>query len=290
MTQTIDIRKTQAELIRSESERLMEYFNALPPEALEKPSPCEKWSVGEVIAHLVWHVETYRGMMERGLRGDLSPTEGLPSVPSGTPNRQEIVDGAYGQAAIDRRRSLGQDLILAFTEQYGRLNNLLAGIVPEDWDKPCWHVAGLRSVESFLPTFLMELAVHEWDIHSTQEPSPAVSEEIMPLLMDKIPGKLGRPWSIAFPAMDDSTGPICYRFDLTGEAGEKLDLLVEGDKARMEHAGEGPANLTLAGDTSTFILLMYGRLSLDSAIATGGFDAKGNMGLVPSFDRWLEGK
>ena len=48
----------------------MEYFDSLFPETLEEPSPCEKWTVGEVIAHLVWHVETYRGMMERGLRGD----------------------------------------------------------------------------------------------------------------------------------------------------------------------------------------------------------------------------
>jgi len=216
--QATDKANEMVELIKSESERLMEYFDSLSPETLEEPSPGETWTVGEVIAHLVWHVETYRGMMERGLRGDQSPTEGLPSVPPGTPNRQAIVDESYGQAAIDRRRILGQDLILSFTEQYGTLNNLLAGIIPEDWDTPCYHVAGLRSVESFLSTFLMELAVHEWDIRSTQEPSPAVSEGIMPLLMDKIPGKLGRPWSIPFPNMTDSTDPVIYRFKLSGVA------------------------------------------------------------------------
>ena len=133
--QTTNHASALVKLIKSESERLMEYFDSLSPEDLEKASPCEKWTVGEVIAHLVWHVETYRDMMERGLRGDLSPTEGLPSVPTGTPNRQVIVDESYGQAAIDRRRSLGRDLILSFTEQYGKLNTLLAGITPEDWDK-----------------------------------------------------------------------------------------------------------------------------------------------------------
>ena len=71
-----------------------------------------------------------------------------------------IVDESYGQAAIDRRRSLGRDLILAFTDQYGLLNDLLAGIDPQDWGKPCYHVAGSRSVESFMTTYLMELAVH----------------------------------------------------------------------------------------------------------------------------------
>jgi len=30
-----------------------------------------------MIAHLVWFAETYGGMMERGLRGDLSPPKGF---------------------------------------------------------------------------------------------------------------------------------------------------------------------------------------------------------------------
>lgn len=288
--QTLDIRKTQVELIRSESERIMEYFNALPPEALEKPSPCENWNVGEVIAHLVWHVETYRGMMERGLRGDQSPTEGLPSVPAGTPNRQVIVDEAYGQAAIDRRRSLGQDVILAFTEQYGLLNDLLAGIGPNDWDTPCYHVAGSRSVESFMTTYLMELAVHEWDIRSTREPSPTVSDRLMPILMDKIPGKLGRPWSISFPTTFASTEPIRYRFKLTGVDSQQLDVVVEDNKARQEAAVEAPANVSITCDANTFALLMYGRFSLGSAMAAGRLTAEGDKALITDFDSWLAGR
>ena len=287
MMQSIVTRKTQVELIRSESTRLMEYFNALPPEALERPSPCEMWNVGEVIAHLIWFAEYYGGIMERGLRGDQSPTGGFP--PPGTPNRQVIVDEFVGQAAIDLRRSLGQKLIPAFNERYDWLNDMLKGMGPEDWDKLCYHSTGLRSVASFLPTLISELALHEWDIRSTLEPSPPVSQESMSVLMEKIPSNRSRPWSISFPDMKDAPGPIRYCFELTGEAGGKQDILVEGNKARMEPAGDGSANLTLAGDTSTFILLMYGRLRLETAIATGGFDAKGDPGLVPGFDLWLEG-
>ena len=287
--QSVDIRKTQVELIQSESKRLMKYFNSLPLDALELPSPCEMWNAGEVIAHLVWFEEYYGGLIERGLRGDHSPTEAFPSLPPGTPNRQVIIDESVGQSAIDLRRSLGQKLIPAFNERYDWLNDMLKGMGPEDWDKLCYHSTGLRSVASFLPTLISELALHEWDIRSSLEPSPPVSEESMPVLMEKIPGNRGRPWSISFPDMKDAPGPIRYRFELTGEACGKRDILVEGNKARMEPAGDVSANLTLAGDTGTFILLMYGRLRLESAIATGGFDAKGNLGLVPGFDRWLEG-
>ena len=79
--QLIDTSRTQAELIRTESERIMEYFDSLSPEDLEKPSPCERWTVGEVIAHLVWHVETYRGMMERGLVTTFPPLRGCLRFP-----------------------------------------------------------------------------------------------------------------------------------------------------------------------------------------------------------------
>ena len=51
--QLIATSRTQAELIRTESERIMEHFDSLSPEDLGKPSPCEWWAVGEVIAHLV---------------------------------------------------------------------------------------------------------------------------------------------------------------------------------------------------------------------------------------------
>ena len=287
--QSIVTRKTQVELIRSESTRLMEYFNALPPEALESASRCEMWNAGEVIAHLVWFEEYYGGLIERGLRGDHSPTEAFPSLPPGTPNRQVIIDESVGQSAIDLRRSLGQKLIPAFNERYDWLNDMLKGMGPEDWDKLCYHPTGLRSVVSFLPTLISELALHEWDIRSTLEPSPPVSQESMSVLMEKLPSNRSRPWSISFPDIKDIPGPIRYRFELTGEAGGTQDILVEGDKARMEPAGEGSADLTLAGDTSTFILLMYGRLKLESSISSGRFKAEGDLGIIPNFDRWLEG-
>jgi uncharacterized protein (TIGR03083 family) len=272
-------------LIRSESERLKQYVSGLSPQALDRASPCELWNVGDVIAHLVWFAETYGGMMERGLRGDLSPTKGFPA--SGT-LRGPAVEELYGQAAIARRRSLGQKLIPTFNERYDRLNDMLKGIGPADWDKPCFHTLRIRPVQSFLPTIIQELAVHEWDIRSSIEPAPALSVESIPILMEKLPSN-NRPWTLPFQSRSASSGPIRYRFELTGVAGCRRDIVVEGDKARMETQGEGPADLTLAGDTDTFVLLMYGRLRLGSSIAAGRFKGKGDRELIPVFDRWLEG-
>ena len=166
--QSTDTRSAMVELIKSESERVKEYINSLPTEALTLPTPCPMWNVGEVVAHLDWFAETYGGMMERGLSGDLSPTEGFPApdVLSG-----EQIHELYGQAAITLRRSLGENLFSAFNNRYDWLNHMLSGISPDDWDKPCYHTRRIRSVESFIPTIFTELAVHEWDIRSALEPS-----------------------------------------------------------------------------------------------------------------------
>jgi len=284
--QSIDTYQAQVKLIESETERLKEFVSALPAEALERPSPCERWDVGDVIAHLVWFAETYGGMMERGLRGDLSPTEGFPAVPGTVswPALEEL----YAQAAIDQRRSLEQKLLPTFNERYDWLNDMVKGIGPEDWDKPCYHILRIRPVHSFLPTIFAELAVHEWDIRSTLEPSPPLSVNSVPVLMEKIPGN-GRPWILPFETASTSPGPIRYRFDLTGAGAKKLDVVVENNKGRLETAVEAPASVSLSCDTGTFVLLMYGRLSLDSAMAAGRLKAEGDLELVPDFDRWLEG-
>ena len=281
-------RQERVRLIHAESERLKHYVSTLPPEALERSSPCEGWTVGDIVAHFVWSWsdETYGGMIARGLRGDTSAPEGFP-IP-GTLSGP-AVDALYGQGAPARRQKLGDTLIPVFVQTCDHLNEMLRGIGPEDWDKPCYHTHRLRPVHSFLPTIIQEFAIHAWDIRSSLEPSPSLSVDSIPILMEKLPNNR-RPWTIPFPSRATASGPIRYRFDLTGMGADGQDVVVEGDKARMEPSGEAPANLYVrGGDTEAFILLIYGRLSLDSAIAAGSFKAEGDLELVPDFDRWLAG-
>ena len=278
-------------LIQSESERVKQYLNGLSHDSLGRPTPCDRWTVGDIIAHLVWFAETYGGMIERGLRGDLSAPEGFPATP-GTLRGEESSE-LYAMGAIDRRKELGPRLLPALNERYDWLNEMLTGIGPEDWGKPCYHTSRLRPVDSFLPTIVQELAVHEWDIRSSLGPAPALPAECLPVLMGKLPlGKPPtnrRPWRIPFPNRPDSSMPTRYRFDLSGPGETKLDIAVEGNEPQLEASVEGQADLYVTGETSTFILMVYGRLSLDSAISIGSFAAQGDLELVADFDRWLVG-
>ncbi len=94
-----------------------------------------------------------------------------------------------------------------------------------------------------------------------------------------------RPWTLPFGTTYSE--PICIRFDLKGIADQR-DIIVEEDKARMETSGDASAVLTLAGDADVFVLLMFGRLSLDATITKRLFRATGSLDLVPAFDHWLE--
>ena len=143
-------------------------------------------------------------------------------------------------------------------------------------------------MSSFPSTIIQELAVHEWDIRSSLEPAAALSANSIPALMERMPSNR-RPWTLPFPTTSPSSGPVRYRFQLTRPHGSDRDIVVEEGKARLETPGGGTAGLQLKGATDTFILLMYHRLTLDSAISAGRFTAEGDLGLVPDFDQWLAG-
>jgi len=265
MMQSTATHSASVELINSESERVKKYLSSLPPEALESPTPCAMWNVGEVIAHLIWFADVYGGMMERGLRGDVSPTEGFPGP--GILSGSEIHE-RYGQAAIDLRLGIGQHLLPAFNDRYDWLNDMLKGIGPGDWDKPCYHTSKIRSVESFIPTIFTKLAIHEWDIRSTLEASPSLPPSVTPIIIDRIPNR-NRPWAVAFPVDVASQSPIHYRFELTGPGARNFDLVVDNNIARLAIGGDAAASVSFRCDTATFALLMWERISLESAKSCG---------------------
>ena len=276
--------KALVDLIKTESELLKEYVSALTPEELGRPSPCELWDVGEVIAHLMWFAETYGGMMKRGLRGDLSPAEGFPAEP-GTLRGPDIAE-LYGRSAIELRRRMGQALLPAFCERYDWLNAMLQGIGPDDWDKPCYHTLRIRPVESFVPVIVAELAVHEWDIRSTIKPPAQLLQNTLPALMAKLPSNR-RPWSVPFEAAGTSYERVCYRFDLEGTVSSRQDVIVEDGKASLAPAGDATADVSVRCQSEIWALLVYGRLTLESAAASGLAKVEGEGELVSSVDRWL---
>jgi hypothetical protein len=187
---------------------------------------------------------------------------------------------AIAHRSIALRGSLGETLLPTFSARSDYLNRLLAGLGPNDWDDLCYHPVATIPVRTYIDLRIMELAVHEWDIRSRLEASANLSAECLPAIMDLMPvfvvGRLFQPGSRL-------STPVRYRFELTGKVPDWHDIVVEGGKARMAPAGTAPANVTFRCDTETFVLLVYGRTTLDRAMADGRIAVEGDRKLAAQF-------
>ena len=280
-------RQDNVNLIKSESERIINYLGSLTSDAWTLPSACGLWQVRDVAAHLLMVGDLYADTVSRGIKGDSSPTIGFPPSGSLDPSGFESL---IASRAIALRESEGTLLLERIRSTWERWNILLASIGPGDWDKPCYHIPAVFPADRFVLNSVQELAIHEWDMISQIEPGSPVSKASLPTLMERIPLRFGpTPGYDKFLLESDITATIRYRFQVTGDVPGQWDIVVEKQKARMEESPSNTADVTIQCDTSTFVILMYKRSMLDPLIETGKVSVQGHLNLVPAFDGWLKG-
>ena len=270
-------------LVKSESERLKEYLTRLPSEAWNQASACDLWQVRDVVAHMTWAAEGFAESISRGVRGDASAQ--VPhDFPAGAAKVASLSE-YIARSAIAHREALGDQLLPAFITSNDRLNQMFEDLEPEDWDKPCSFLARPRTPEAFLSGRVPELAIHEWDIRSRFEPAVTLSTESLPALMERASNFVG--WS--FHPGPRLSEPLRYRFELTGPGSSAKDIVVQGDACRMDPPEDGPVIGPFRCDTSTFLLLMCGRLAAGTAFSEGRLAVEGGESLVDGFARWFGG-
>jgi uncharacterized protein (TIGR03083 family) len=274
----MEIREYRIDLGHKAATQLTQFLQTLSPDSWHAPSACDAWEVGDVVAHLAWVAEVYIVMITRGRQGDLTPWENFPD-----PDNIDPV--AYhhfvAQTALAYRQHHGDQLLATFTAGYDHLHHLICSLGPDDWDKPCFHPFGFFPVHMFVSLRISELAMHEWDIRSSLDPSFHLWGESLPVFMERVPAlrgfRPGAPLSL----------PIRYRFVLTGPAASTQDILVEGARVRMEPTGHGQTSVTFHCDTETFILLIYGRVTHEAALASGRLRGEGNPQLITTFGQYF---
>ena len=270
-------------LLETESQRFVDYLSGLPEESWAQQSACERWLVGDVVAHLTGGVDNYFGNISRGVAGDSSPPEGsAASAPADAAARL----AANAQRAVALREQLGQELLPTFAARCRDLDQLLAGLGQQDWQKRCFHNAAIISVATYVDLRITEVIVHEWDIKSRLHASASISPAGLPAVLDLLPvfvvGRLFQPGSTL-------SGPARYRWNLTGDAPGAHDIVVEEGKARMEPARSNAATATTAPDVTftcdagEFALLAYGRTDFETAVSAGRITSEGDSKLAAAF-------
>jgi uncharacterized protein (TIGR03083 family) len=158
-------------LVQTESTRLTQYLHALPADAWRQPSACAQWQIQDVVAHLTMAAEFYINTVSRGLQGDTAPPEGFPSA--GTVNAAVMAE-PLAQMALTTREQLGDQVLTTFEATLTRLNALLAGVGPQEWERLCYHPWRLMPVQQFLAMSVQELVLHGWDIRSRLAPATSL--------------------------------------------------------------------------------------------------------------------
>ena len=280
----MDLAEGRVKIAVAESGRLQQYLSSLPPEAWSELSACDRWEVRDVVAHLAGTAESYTERIQESLQEDSSTPEGQPApVPVSAASFSE----GNAQRAISRRERLGDQVFSEFIKTNDQLNQLMATLGPQDWDKPHYYASLGTEPMRFRPDlWISELSMHGWDIRSRLEPEAHLSDESLPVLMDVLPGQLTR---FRFNPLSRLPAPIRFRCELTGTGASNSDIVVEGDKASMAPAGTGKADLTFHCDTETFNLIALGRLTTDNAIAAERLTIQGDNRLALEFQRWFSG-
>ena len=131
---------------------------------------------------------------------------------------------------------------------------------------------------------MTELIVHEWDCRSRLEAAPVLSAESLPSILEMFPvfvvGRL-------FDPGVNIASPTRFRFELTGAGAESYDIVAGGgQKATMELASDKRPDAIIGCDTQTFVLLVYGRVTLDDQIDAGNiFVSRDTNGVTDRFGK-----
>lgn len=242
------------QIVWAEAQQLTRYLHTLPPAAWHHPSACERWQVGDVVVHLAACAEVYADSICRGLEGNSTPPPGISPVGTDLATAAE----RSAQRVSARRQHLGDQVLATFTSATERCGPLsTCGCVR--W--PCMagtSARGLSRQPICLPRawrFFMEPRT----LHGVLLPDARLS------------------------------GPVRARFALTGVAASSMDLVVENATAQLEAASETPAQLHFYCDTETFVLILYGRLRLETAMAEGRVVSESDPELVAILDQCFKG-
>ena len=275
---TIAEMQTRTHLARFEAERLARYLGGLSAEGWNHSTACDLWQVGDVVGHLVWIGEFYVTFVTRALAGDVS-------APPGSPKDERYAglppEDFYDLKAREYRDYLGNQILPTFARRFDGLSQILDGLTPDDYEKPCFYHSGNRPVWTLVDLTVQELAVHAWDIQSHTEPGTPLSPESQPVLLDRV---VQRPQP-ALQLAETAGGPVTLRFQLSGAVDRVYDFTLASDATRIELSGGAPAAASLACDTETFIMMLYRRLNIGRAIGEGQITVSGDEALASAFAR-----
>ena len=265
------------QLVRTLSNEMAAFLRNLPDEvwrnAEQYASACERWTMADVVAHVIDGANDYALSVQRALWGSIAPPLG----------HQTLSTEERTAQVVALRTAFDEDLFPEFNTSCLRLNRLFVELTPEQHGLPVWHSAGTLRVSRLIELRVVELAVHAWDVQYGIDRSAALSPAAVPFLT----GFLDRWLDRAFRPAKSLETPIRFRYLLSDSDGESRDLVVTGDGFDLCKPDSEAADVTFTCDTGSFLLLLMGRLPLRRSVRRGRIVLEGELEVAAGFDEWF---
>lgn len=268
------------QLIAAETGRLKEYVSGTGAEEWSLDSPCEGWTVGDVIGHLGWAAEFFADAISQGRLGITSPPHGLPEI--GSIASTEL-PAFIADKAREYKQDAGEDLPYAFASSVDRLQALFSNMEADEWAKECWSFRLLQPASAYVTTRISEVVIHSWDIRFPSDPNASLAPESVAVVLERLPVWLD---GIGLADFKSSHRLARYRFQTTGAADFQRDVVVGSESNQVEYA-QGEPTATLTCDADVLALLVWGRLNPDQVIADSRLTVNAGSGTADDFSAWL---
>jgi len=266
------------QLIAAETNRLKEYVSRAPSDRWGLSSPCEGWTVGDVIGHLGWAAEFFADAVSQGRRGITSPPFGLPEIGS-IPTAE--LPGFIAGKAREYKDDAGENLADAFASSADRLQGIFSIMEDDEWSKECWGLRMLQPASAYVSIRISEVVIHSWDIRFPSDSDARLAPESVAVVLKRLPVWLD---SIGLADFKPSQNPARYRLQTNGSAEFQRDIFA-GDGANRVEESQGEPTATLSCDADVLALLVWGRLKPGQVVADGRLKITAGSG--DEFAAWL---
>ena len=268
-------------LIAAETARIKKYLEEITSEEWALESPCEGWTVGDVIGHLGWAAEFFADSISRGREGITTAPDGLPEINS-IPATE--IPGFIARMAKDYKLDADANLADAFSSSVDRLNGIFS-IMEEDgdWSTQCWGFRELRPAEAYVTSRLSEVVIHSWDIRAPSNAKAGLFPDCVAPVLERLPAWLNELGLANFRSNQPSA---IYRFQTNGSTSFIRNVLIEERNNRIEETNKEPT-ATFTCHADYLALLVWGRLQPGDLLADGRLEVTHGTGTGDEFAAWL---
>lgn len=242
-----------------------------PEQSFDAPTPCEGWSVRDVVSHLLGFESMLRG----------GP---VPSFEGEWPGYVKNPIGELNEAFVQSHRDQsGIEVLNQFREVARQSLDALRALSVEQWDKVGWSPEGDRPYHRFQETRVLDSWIHLQDIRDAllrPEDDHGPGEEIVVNRFEAtLPYVIGK-------RMKAPEGTV-VQINLSGHLARVIVIEVQGGRAVASSNVSGPADLEITTPVALFWRRAAGRISAGAFLNASATVVYGNQALASSFAQAL---